>query len=879
MPLWDPFVMSGYPIIGDLEAQIFYPINWLFVVVDPFRPLPYRLVEIQLILHFFLAGLFMYFLARSFVEESIPALFGAVLFMSSGAMVAHTEHLASIDAMAWFPLIFLLAKRALLEGSRRLTVLAGIAFGVQILAGHWQHSAYLGVLLFLYFAYEACCGPLRRKLWPKWIYELGIIAGIGAALAMVQIVPSYELGVHSVRSYLTYWDVSAGNEPRFLWTLFLPNFFGGINGVPQWYPYDLSFNYAFLTVPGCLLALLGLIETVRKRNFFWLGAVLLFTELSFGNQGHLAGIVYRIPVLNQFRVMAAFFDVTNFALCLMAAVGAGLLFKQVRPRFLEKYTPTALVVLLLAALALGFILRLDSKIHDWRHALVVLAILVALVIALLRNRLSRRAAQYGILGLTLFELCFFSMNQKFNCAPGDPGTFLSHDYAVGRKESLEFLRKDIAGDFRVAALAEFQWSGNGWNVWRIPGVYGWNPLTLRSYDEYMRGFSHTSNVRLPQEGPDHHFNSPLLDLLGAKYLLLVRAFPESELELQDRSKFQAVFEDLNWWRIYRNDAYFPKVSFYPKAYTMPDDLGTMAFMSSSRFDPRRIVLVGEKNVAGPAGKLAEKIEAIRLRADDPLLRSSAAKISDPYCAEKLPMIGGWGRRGDWIRFEVPARSAPGRYLLAIQYTANSLAIPALGLNALARAYPWYRSALERMPEVEVALEAGNFSQRRGPVSLPRTYGWPCHVSRTAELGELEIPLGPAKIEISSERDTALNVYSLHLIRLPSLPPPTAAGFSYRSYSASANAISFESQAAEDGLVLLNEIHYPGWQATIDGRPAEILRADGIFRSLFVPAGSHHIALRFQPRYFPGAAISIATMMGLLAWGAVLRTRRDGNQHR
>src|ERR1700693_5243625 len=53
MPFWDPYVMSGYPIIGDPEAQIFYPINWLFILLHPFSNLPYKLVEIQIILHFF----------------------------------------------------------------------------------------------------------------------------------------------------------------------------------------------------------------------------------------------------------------------------------------------------------------------------------------------------------------------------------------------------------------------------------------------------------------------------------------------------------------------------------------------------------------------------------------------------------------------------------------------------------------------------------------------------------------------------------------------------------------------------------------------------------------------------------------------------------
>ena len=97
LPLWDPYVLSGFPVIADPESQIFYPPNWLMVLVHPFSPLSYRLVEIQIIAHFFLAGLFMFYLARDFTRDTLSGLLGGVLFMFSGAMVAHTEHLATID--------------------------------------------------------------------------------------------------------------------------------------------------------------------------------------------------------------------------------------------------------------------------------------------------------------------------------------------------------------------------------------------------------------------------------------------------------------------------------------------------------------------------------------------------------------------------------------------------------------------------------------------------------------------------------------------------------------------------------------------------------------------------------------------------------------
>ena len=74
--------------------------------------------------------------------------------------------------------------------------------------------------------------------------------------------------MRSIRYQLTFSDIVIGNPPSYLWTLFLPNIFGGLNGVPMSQPYDLSLTYVFVTVPGLLMAILGIAETIRRRNFF-----------------------------------------------------------------------------------------------------------------------------------------------------------------------------------------------------------------------------------------------------------------------------------------------------------------------------------------------------------------------------------------------------------------------------------------------------------------------------------------------------------------------------------------------------------------------------------------------------------------------------------
>ena len=874
LPFWDPYVLSGYPIIGDIQAEIFYPPNWLFVLLSPFSSLPYRLVEIQEILHMAMAGLFLYLLAREFVESETAALLGGVLFTFSGAMVARTQHINAIDAMAWSPLIFLLARRGLLRKDLLYSAAAGICFGSQLLAGRWQHSVYLGLLLFLYFAYEACAGPLRAKLWPHWISGLGVIAGVGAALAMVQIIPGYQLGVESIRSYVNYWEVSAGNDPRFLWTSFLPNFFGGINAAPLRVAYDLTYNYVFLTVPGVFLILCGMVDTLRRRNFFWIGAVLLFTELSLGNQGHLAGLIYATPVLNLFRVSAAYFEIANMALCLLAAIGAERLLANDVSRRSQRVIGAVLALLIIAGAA-GAYGPLAANLPSWRHALAALLVLSAIVISRFGNSLRASRALWAVMALVFFDLWFYNSNQKFNGAPENPSTFMSANYAVGRKESLEFLRADPQTDFRVAALAEYQWTGNGWNLWRIPGITGVNPVALRRYDQYMRVFSRILSVRTPTTGEDHNTNSPLADLLGVKYLLLANPERETAFGLGPGSKYSQVFEDNNWWRIYRNEQYFQRAWYYPKAYVLPSQEEVISLLSSSWFDPRRVMLLEHDTVPPEAEQRLEALFTLPIFPGNELQLTEGRRVSDPYCAEPVPMIGGWGGQGSEIRFTVPSSAPQGRYRILVRYTANELEMSSLGLDLLGSEYPWYKTALPTMPRLEAALESAAGSPTTPPTALPRTFGWPCHEARSADLGEIEIVAGENRMVIRSLADSALNIYSIRLFRVPDGPAPQAQTFAFRNFSFSANRIVFDAEVAEDGFLLLNESYYPGWEATVDGEPSTIYPADGVFRALYLTAGSHHIEFQFRPRHFYwGAAISLITLVCCLGYlGVSVRKRK------
>jgi hypothetical protein len=93
---------------------------------------------------------------------------------------------------------------------------------------------------------------------------------------------------------------------------------------------------------------------------------------------------------------------------------------------------------------------------------------------------------------------------------------------------------------------------------------------------------------------------------------------------------------------------------------------------------------------------------------------------------------------------------------------------------------------------------------------------------------------------------------------------------------SPHRVEAEVNAAEPSLVLISQSFYHLWQASIDGRPSPLLRADLAFEAVQVPAGKHRLNLTYRDRYlWIGVVI---TLFGLAAWGlAWIRSPRKDPQ--
>ncbi len=88
-------------------------------------------------------------------------------------------------------------------------------------------------------------------------------------------------------------------------------------------------------------------------------------------------------------------------------------------------------------------------------------------------------------------------------------------------------------------------------------------------------------------------------------------------------------------------------------------------------------------------------------------------------------------------------------------------------------------------------------------------------------------------------------------------------------SYSLNKINVDVTTAANGLLVLSEIHYPSWKATIDGNPAPLYRADYALRAIPVEKGHHTVSCYFSEGVFKKglllSLLSLAITLGLAGW--------------
>jgi hypothetical protein len=156
------------------------------------------------------------------------------------------------------------------------------------------------------------------------------------------------------------------------------------------------------------------------------------------------------------------------------------------------------------------------------------------------------------------------------------------------------------------------------------------------------------------------------------------------------------------------------------------------------------------------------------------------------------------------------------------------------------------------PQIDVylntnALPRASLIERAQSVSSGEEAWQAIHAPEFNPGGEVVVEGGPAlapQARIDGERHLAFTHYSGERVELSALTPITA-------------------------YVVLSDVFYPDWTATIDDRPTTLYPANFAFRAVLVPPGEHRVAFTFEPvTWRVGVAISALTLVGLAGLGAL-----------
>ena len=317
VPLWNPSLFCGMPLLGAAQAGVLFPLNWFYLFLNP--PAATNLMMLSAYL---LAALGAYLCARRGGASVSGAGLTSLIWQASAFLVAQVGHTNIVHTAALLPWLIWAIDGYGQSGDRRRGLLVAVIVALQCFAGHQQTFVYALLVAAAYAIVLWRTNRARAYLWSV----LMIFAGL--ALAAVQIFPTLELLRHSLRSEATYEFFSSFSLPRrFVLTFLAPYLLGGGDGALFRAPYaGPSFYAEYVGYVGLAAIVLALIACLLKRDartIFWAAIVPLGIVLALGRYAPLGfyKLIYAVPLLNLFRVPARHLMEVEFALAILAGRG------------------------------------------------------------------------------------------------------------------------------------------------------------------------------------------------------------------------------------------------------------------------------------------------------------------------------------------------------------------------------------------------------------------------------------------------------------------------------------------------------------------------------------------------------------------------------
>ena len=333
LPLWNPLLGTGAPLLANYQSALLYPPNWLMALTGPAWG-----GGLLTMLHLILAGAGMVVLTRRLALGTVPQTIAAVSFGLSSTLVARASFQTIVAVAAWLPWL-VAAADALAAASRdgteqrvrgRAVLACGVVLGLQWLAGHAQFSWY-SILM------AAGWAAVRGFTLGGWrgagrsLLMISLAAILGFSLSAAQLLPTAE--------YLQQSSRGTGLDPDYAltyslwpWRLFgwlVPGLFGSPASGDYWGYGTYWEDALYIGILPFLLAVFGLLRAAvgrgpRPELARFLAAVFIGAHiLALGKNTPLYPLLFRsMPTFDLFQAPARWGLLAVFAASLLAALAA-----------------------------------------------------------------------------------------------------------------------------------------------------------------------------------------------------------------------------------------------------------------------------------------------------------------------------------------------------------------------------------------------------------------------------------------------------------------------------------------------------------------------------------------------------------------------------
>ncbi|MBI3698380.1 MAG: YfhO family protein [Acidobacteria bacterium] len=539
-PEWDPSTYCGLSFVGNVQAGLFYPPNWLlFPANRGHSHLVYKRLEILVLAHVWLAFFLCYLWLRHKRLAMLPAVLGAGVFAYSGYLLLQLQHLGLVAGYAWMPLGLLGIDEANEAGHWRPLWKLVAASALCFLAGYPPTWFVFCVCAMVY----ALAGPGR---WRAGLWS-GLALAASLLVAAVQWMPAAEAA--SMKTPQPKYGQGI-RMPEYFLSYLLPNYFDfGLHGSPA---ARFDANYLYLGAP----ALFGLAWLAGRRLLRGWGPLLAVAGVSFIVLTNAFGLVWEFvrhfPLLAEICRDWYFLAGLTLAAAPLAAAGLDDFLKG-RP---QRPAPPWLMPVTIGILVAWSLRQLfiwlpggPEFASGWRDAVepaVMLAVFSLGLFVLRGEQGGRRAVLTAALLLAVaVDYKVFGTSKRFNAAEGDLDKIYSDAPFRGVPDPVyEQLRSHP--EYRVALDLTGPFTAS-MHSYGLSTPQGFDPLLPARYKEKIEA---QTKFRGDREFDIDPANEDLLRSLGVRYFITTEdgpAYPSlssnpSFRRMEPSSSYFKVFE-------------------------------------------------------------------------------------------------------------------------------------------------------------------------------------------------------------------------------------------------------------------------------------------------------------------------------------------------